>query len=66
MEWTTEKPKDVGFYWVWHTQHSITVNIAHISRGKSGLFVVIYDTKFLLDDFTHFMGPVSIPDPPVE
>lgn len=61
MEWTTEKPMQAGFYWVWANGnvHMAEVNEYSLPNGF-----------FLLDQFCefmphyHFIGPLPEPEPP--
>ena len=65
MEWTTEKPTDTNWYWVWDGKE---VNLAHINQHEGikdyPFKVWIADTPYHINEFTYFMGPIAIPEPP--
>jgi hypothetical protein len=65
MEWTTDKPTEPGLYWAWDRIHILAVD-AYIHRGKIVLFELGegYNLMQSVDAFSHFIGPLPIPDPP--
>lgn len=61
MQWTTEKPSQSGYYWGYENLDEIDadvilVHVTHDSQQCFGLGVT-----FSVDDFSHWIGPLSIP-----
>jgi len=61
MEWTTEKPTQDGFYWVWNGHER---NMAEVIKDGTQFQVWIEDGWCRPDKFTHFIGPLPEPEPP--
>ena len=59
LDWTTTPPKVDGWYWALRFGEVQIVNI----RGSVG-FIVALDDYCMLELFTHWLGPLPVPEPP--
>jgi hypothetical protein len=71
MQWTTTPPTEPGWYWVrWNIPYIHDVEIVRVYREHQGdrLFVadIGEDAEFELAKFTHWLGPLPIPEPPID
>jgi len=73
MQWTTEKPKEAGYYWIYTTpvfgnKPSIYIVSVFLADGKIYFETLAdgfdYDVKITPENTTHWMGPVIEPDSP--
>lgn len=65
MEWTTKAPNKTGWYWTWDTDFVTLVMVWW--ETDAGTYATTSDgERWLLDDFTHWQGPISQPAPPVD
>jgi hypothetical protein len=72
LEWSTEPPKESGWYWVYfpHDKHPSGPRVVEVERHMSG-YLGISNGDYLesLDEYTgpikgHWLGPLPIPEPP--
>lgn len=69
MEWTTQAPKEPGWYWAsdkkYSDDHVVMVEVVH--DGIDSLIAYTSDrAPWELSDFTHWQGPIPKPAPPDE
>jgi hypothetical protein len=66
--WTTEPPTQEGWYWALVDRKNPTPSIVHVvsafSHGK--LFIEIGREEEPLDWYSHWLGPLPVPEPPTE
>lgn len=62
--WTTQPPTEPGFFWAWTRDGRECV--VHAVLNPDGLH--FYETgngwNYSVSDFTHFIGPLPVPEPP--
>lgn len=63
LEWTTEPPTQDGWYW---TVEANDIFIVEVSKIGSRMIVNYFGTleESRVDEFTYWLGPLPIPDPP--
>jgi hypothetical protein len=63
MEWTTDPPTDEtnGVYWVKTAETQVIIPV-HASNGMAFIFGISEPHEF--SDFTHWLGPLPVPDTP--
>ena len=70
MEWTTEVPTKMGYYWacVRADARDTGVYIVKVVHAFNELVATIPGKgyKQYLESFTHWMGPLDIPEAPKE
>ncbi len=72
MEWTTEPPTQTGLYWAFNEHMTIDgVDAVDVYGSNNSLLVAFelgdnYDTMQSLSRWTHWMGPLSVPEPPTK
>lgn len=77
MEWTTEKPTKPGYYWTcdtsmirlgWPVRTEIIEVIDTLSDNERLLIVQMgnNDVHRDTDYYTHFIGPIEVPEPSKE
>lgn len=74
MQWTTEKPTQEGYYWAKESEYDFRPrHVYRVCLVRVGLFTLYGKTRlFAWDDanrrnlyeFSHWMGPLSQPEPP--
>ena len=67
MEWTTDKPTESGWYWIWDNKKPCMVLISPeplVGGGTRMLGFVIDGCWFELNEYTYYMGPIPQPEPP--
>lgn len=79
MEWTTEAPKVAGWYWakpksavyneynhdiyhIWN-EHDKNIQIVYVDDGRL-VTIVDHDSFYVVGDFSHWLGPLPVPEPP--
>jgi hypothetical protein len=66
--WTTTPPTEPGFYWA--VDHQGDVDCVWLSDDDQipgawlGVWVTGIEYPYALADFSHWMGPVPVPEPP--
>lgn len=65
MNWTTEVPKQTGYYWTWAGGAVLMAEVIPAWHGK-GLGVFLNNHEHELEEFTHWMGPLDTPKSPTE
>lgn len=69
-DWTTEPPTEPGWYWATPRMvegwEDISPQIAEVYKNLSDRLKVLFDGNddFDLADFTHWLGPLPLPEPP--
>lgn len=61
MQWTTEKPSQSGYYWGYENLDEIDADVilVHVNHDSQQCFGL--GVTFSVDDFSHWIGPLSIP-----
>lgn len=64
LQWTTETPTQEGWYWV--VNGNKEMEIVKVYKTCEGLYVwtVTSEKDFELKDFSMWLGPLPIPEPP--
>jgi hypothetical protein len=64
--WTTDPPKVEGWYWTKSKlfDKPFVVDVRETGLGL-GAFITNDKGRFPLDVFTHWLGPLPIPEPPL-
>jgi hypothetical protein len=66
LEWTTSQPTEPGRYWAITNYEAMdVVDVVVIENGGS-VWVVGCDESLKFKDFTHWLGPLPVPEPPQE
>jgi hypothetical protein len=76
LEWTTEPPTQVGYYWVYNKDigrtwaFMVEVHAVGAENTKLANELVARDSfgrrDRPLSEFTHWLGPLPMPEPPTE
>lgn len=62
-KWTTDQPRVVGLYWVkWKGFEKIELVWIHFVSGRIVVECFANKIKYRDDEFTHWLGPLQIPD----
>lgn len=67
-EWTTNKPTQEGWYWVYELERSGHFRfLAQATRrcGSCPLIIHVGRSKYSVNEFTYFIGPLPEPEFPV-
>ena len=68
QEWTTTPPTELGWYWGFLSDRRLKIRIVLIYWIGGGYSIhkpgFLYDWEPDLKRFTHWLGPLSIPEPP--
>jgi hypothetical protein len=68
--WTTTPPTEPGWYWaaIWRPDVDDIREVVRVVSPNGRLLVVMAGTDevFQLGEFTHWLGPLPIPAPPVD
>lgn len=66
MKWTTTPPTVEGWYWVIQDRVNPSPEIVKVSgafaHGK--LYAEMGNSEYSLELFTHWLGPLPVPEPP--
>jgi len=66
VKWTTEKPKEVGFYWAMSSKHHLTTMVKVITnKSDQKLYAESFGDDryyFGLSEFVAFSGPIPEPE----
>ncbi len=62
LEWTTEPPKEVGWYWAERKDRQR--EIIFIDPWNKSAYRVGQNAYVLKSEFTHWLGPIPEPEPP--
>lgn len=69
MEWTTEQPTELGWYWVYDGFDFYMAELLRPELVESFAFIISIDGKrYQVHSFTHFIGPLpepELPEPPL-
>lgn len=60
-EWTTETPKEDGWYWAKH-KHADEIEIVRVEDGA--VMEIFYDAWTDINSFSHWLGPLPVPELP--
>lgn len=60
-KWTTEKPKANGWYWAKQNSED-EIEIVQVFEGE--VATVFYDAWVDISSFSHWLGPLSVPESP--
>jgi hypothetical protein len=67
LEWTTTPPTEQGYYWA-RFVISGDIILAQLEKDidRVRAYIIGEDAGYWLDNFTHFIGPLSLaaPEPP--
>lgn len=75
MEWTTDKPTEPGYYWIytipnWEDKPEIFCVYVNIIRGIISFAIPAggYESEDSIEPerTTHWMGPILMPEVPIE
>lgn len=73
MEWTTEQPTQLGYYWALNKRHErMTVGLSivevaeHAFMGQVKTMAYDLGQACELSDFSHWLGPLPVPELPNE
>ena len=66
-KWTTKVPSQPGVYWAYAKGYDETVLHVDVRfEDENALVVWVEDCKYPLSEFTHWIGPLLIPEPPID
>lgn len=68
-EWTTTPPTEEGWYWAVHALEGEIVAVKFVGGGLvtwGGWNIDQTATSASVSDFTHWLGPLPVPEPPTE
>jgi hypothetical protein len=63
MNWTTERPKERGYYWAYEDLDPEDADV-FLVYVKDELHCILYHDEWPLDSFSHWIGPLQKPEPP--
>ena len=69
LDWTTEPPKEPGYFWAMSPLRQIEPRtIVEIRETENGLraYATGNNYGYPLDMFTHWLGPLPVPEPPTD
>ena len=62
MEWTTETPTPLGWYWLWTGEEVYMVEVDEYSLPRNG-FELVDEFLYFLPKY-RYIGPLPEPEPP--
>lgn len=65
LKWTTETPTIEGWYWA-RTYVGVKEKIFVVEMRQTGIFITNAECPFPTSMFTHWLGPLPVPEPPDE
>lgn len=65
LSWTTEKPTQSGFYWARGFWRSEIIVIVRVDVGEQWVELPGTEITDTFDSYTHWIGPLIIPNSPV-
>lgn len=63
MKWSTEKPKKERYYWAYGEKIDENPVLVKIDK-EADVAMGFNDELYLIENFSHFMGPLEIPEVP--
>lgn len=66
MQWTTDKPTIIGWYWIWDKKYKSDPYIGRVIEYENKLLVFSGGGTWELNDFTYWIGPLEQPEPPTD
>lgn len=66
LQWKTEKPKAWGYFYANHYRLGVVMVEVRDPDGYVAAWLTAEGIPFEIKEFTHWLGPLPIPEPPQE